>query len=91
MPPSGTSRSIMSLFERRGFKQREKGAVVIGTALPVVLQFAYEAGTDVASLYTWQCLISVYVKSPQLFISGWVIVLLYVCMYVCAPSSGLFV
>ena len=41
MPPSGTSRSIMSLSERRGFKQR--GGGVIGTALPVVLQCVYQA------------------------------------------------
>lgn len=42
MPPSGTSRSIMSLSERRGFKNRGKGISVIGAALPVCA--AYESG-----------------------------------------------
>lgn len=59
--------------------RERKGGVVIGTALLVVLQFVYHTGIDVASLYTWRCLISVCAKTLRLFVSDGVTVLMCVC------------
>lgn len=78
MPPSGMSRSIMSLSERRGFKQKEKGDAVIGAALPAVWQFVDHAGIDVALLFMWQRLLGE--KKPFSCLSATVSPCTFVCV-----------
>lgn len=79
MPPSGASRSIMSLSERQGFRRREReggGGVVIGTELPVALQVVYDAGIDEASLYALPMSVCCR-KSRQLFVSDRTVLMLW--------------